>query len=74
MLNYLYLEVAYLGFPIVHNSPMCKDIGYYYEGENIDQMIEHLKTIQVHHHETIEEYKEKAMKHVKKYSIDNYEV
>ena len=74
MLNYIYLEVAYLGFPIVHNSPMCKDIGYYYEGENIDQIIDRLKEIKAHHHERIDVYKERAKQHIWNYSIDNPEV
>jgi hypothetical protein len=29
-LNYLYLDVAWLGWPIIHNAHLCKDIGYYY--------------------------------------------
>jgi len=31
-LNYLYLDLAWMGWPIVHNAPMCKDVGYYYSG------------------------------------------
>lgn len=31
-LNYLYLDLAWMGWPIVHNAHLCKDIGYYYEG------------------------------------------
>ena len=30
-LNYLYLDLAWMGWPIVHNAHLCKDIGYYYE-------------------------------------------
>jgi len=29
-LNYLYLDIAWLGYPIVHNGYMCKDVGYFY--------------------------------------------
>ena len=29
-LNYLYYEVLYGGYPLVHNSPFLKDVGYYY--------------------------------------------
>lgn len=29
-LNYLYLECLYLGIPLIHNSPMIRDAGYYY--------------------------------------------
>ena len=31
-LNYLYLDAAFMGYPVLHNAPMCKDVGYYYEG------------------------------------------
>ncbi len=30
-LNYLYWDVLYLGWPLVHNSKAIKDAGYYYE-------------------------------------------
>jgi hypothetical protein len=29
-LNYLYLDAAWLGYPLVHNSPYMKDLGLYY--------------------------------------------
>lgn len=29
-LNYLYLEALYKGVPLVHNSPLLKDVGFYY--------------------------------------------
>jgi hypothetical protein len=29
-LNYLYWDVLYLGWPLIHNSPEFKDAGYYY--------------------------------------------
>jgi len=30
-LNYLYYDVLYGGYPLVHNSEFLKDVGYYYE-------------------------------------------
>lgn len=30
-LNYAYLDTVYLGYPLIHNAHLCKDIGYYYE-------------------------------------------
>ena len=35
-LNYLYLDLAWMGWPIVHNAHLCKDVGYYYEGFNYE--------------------------------------
>ena len=34
-LNYLYLEALYLGLPLLHNSPMISDYGYFYPDSNI---------------------------------------
>jgi hypothetical protein len=31
-LNYLYYDVLYGGYPLVHNSEFLKDVGYYFEG------------------------------------------
>ena len=28
----MYLDAAFMGYPVLHNAPMCKDVGYYYEG------------------------------------------
>ncbi|QYD71922.1 DUF2827 domain-containing protein [Paraburkholderia edwinii] len=33
--NFVYLDALYGGYPLVHNSPWLKDIGYYYEGSDI---------------------------------------
>jgi hypothetical protein len=33
-LNYLYLDLAWMGWPIIHNAYLCKDVGYFYEEFN----------------------------------------
>ncbi len=46
-LNYYYLDIVYLRYPLIHNAHMCKDIGYYYEGWDFktaeDKLIEAIK-------------------------------
>lgn len=37
-LNYLHLECAWFGIPIIHNSPMLKEIGWYYKEYEIDDI------------------------------------
>jgi len=44
-LNYLYLDAAWLGFPVVHNSPMMKELGWYYSENNVDEATEKIKYI-----------------------------
>ena len=36
-LNYFYLEVCWQGYPLVHNAHLCSDLGYYYEGNDVQQ-------------------------------------
>ena len=44
-LNYLYLDAAWLGYPVVHNSPMMKELGWYYESNDSDTAIKHIEYI-----------------------------
>ena len=43
-LNYLYFDVAWLGWPLVHNAHMVKELGWYYSGffaeDAADRLIE----------------------------------
>ncbi|RYF74096.1 MAG: DUF2827 family protein, partial [Comamonadaceae bacterium] len=34
-LNYFYLEVCWQGFALVHNASLCADLGYFYEGNDV---------------------------------------
>lgn len=42
-LNYLYLEVCWLGYPLVHNASYCRNLGYYYEGFDVDEAARRLR-------------------------------
>ena len=59
-LNYLYYEALYGGFPLVHNSPFLKDVGYYYEGFDIDDGVRALESAVRQHDENLDEYREYA--------------
>ena len=75
-LNYLYLDAAWLGYPIVHNSPMMKDLGWYYPENNATIAVEHLDYI-VKNFDSIEypynKYLEKSRKFALKYTKENPE-
>jgi len=50
-LNYLYWDVLYTGWPLIHNSEAIKDVGYYYEsfnpqagGDVLVEALEHHRT------------------------------
>lgn len=36
-LNYLYLDLAWTGWPIIHNGSLCPDVGYYYSGFDYEE-------------------------------------
>ena len=73
-LNYLYLDAAYLGYPVLHNAPMCKDLGYYYEGSDTVEASKILNHILTEHDKDIDAYNERNDKVLQRYHIDNTDV
>lgn len=48
-LNYIYLEITWQGYPLIHNAHMCSDLGYYYEKNDLENgSSELLKAINTH--------------------------
>lgn len=68
-LNYIFLECFFCGVPLVHNSPLLKDYGYYYPDLNIDKGVQQLEYIIKNHNR--EEYKKKHLPLIQKYSVNN---
>ncbi|WP_162818169.1 DUF2827 family protein [Aquirhabdus parva] len=58
-LNYLYYDVLYGGYPLIHNSPALK-CGYYYESFNTKSGADVLLDVLAHHDQRIEEYKQET--------------
>jgi hypothetical protein len=55
-LNYLYLDLAWLGYPIIHNAELCKDVGYYYNGFNYTEGSEILDFAIKNHDNNLDKY------------------
>jgi hypothetical protein len=70
-LNYLYLDAAYLGYPVLHNAPMCKDLGYYYENSDTVSGAKQLDYILTEHDKNIDAYNERNDKVLMRYYADN---
>jgi hypothetical protein len=70
-LNYLYLDAAFLGYPIIHNASLCKDLGYYYEGSDTITGAKHLDYILTEHDNNLLEYNEKNNLVLQRYHADN---
>lgn len=75
-LNYAYLDASWLGYPVVHNSPLMKDLGWYYPENDSNKAVEHLAYIAEHfdnnEHQN-EEYMNKSRNYAYRYSINNPE-
>lgn len=70
-LNYLYLDTVYGNYPLIHNSEMLKDIGYYYELFNVQQGAQVLKDVILHHDTSLDDYAKRAKKAFARHSIYN---
>ena len=70
-LNYLYLDAAFLGYPVIHNAELCKDLGYYYEGSDTITGAKHLEYILTEHDNNLTEYNERNDKVLQRYHADN---
>lgn len=73
-LNYLYYEALYGGFPLVHNSPFLRDIGYYYDGFNIKEGVEALSRAVYLHNVKSEEYTAAANRFLRSVDPNEHEV
>jgi hypothetical protein len=58
-LNYLYFDLAWMGWPIIHNAYLCKDVGYYYEDFELVKGASVLEDVLNNHDKNIKEYLEK---------------
>lgn len=56
-LNYLYFEVCWQGYALVHNAALCSDLGYYYSGNDLDAGAVALRTAIETHDLTWEGYR-----------------
>lgn len=70
-LNYLYLDAAYLGRPVLHNAPLVRDLGYYYEGSDTRAAAVQLDRILTEHDRNLEEYHARTQAVLRRYSAQN---
>lgn len=73
-LNYLYLDAVFLGYPVIHNAPLCKDLGYYYEGADTKRGAELLNYVLTEHDNNLEEYDVRNDLVLQRYHADNQDL
>lgn len=73
-LNYLYFDLAWMGWPIVHNASLCSDVGYYYPEFNYEEggnkIIEAIRN----HDKNKDEYLERNRRVIDRYLPTNVEL
>lgn len=73
-LNYLYFDLAWMGWPIVHNASLCKDVGYYYEGFNFEMGGQVLSEVLKSHDLNKDEYLTRNRQVIDRYLPSNKEL
>jgi len=73
-LNYLYYEAMYYGWPLVHNSAMIKEHGYYYSDVSISECAEQIKYVHSIHNKQVETMTTKAKTYLETINPLNPEV
>jgi hypothetical protein len=73
-LNYLYFDLAWMGWAIIHNASLCSDIGYYYEGFNFEMGADVLLNVINNHDATADEYLNKNRALIDRYLPTNVEL
>jgi hypothetical protein len=70
-LNYLYFDIAWLGYPIVHNAHLCKDIGYFYNDNNVYEATEQVIYAINNHADNSESYIKENREKIKRFTKHN---
>jgi hypothetical protein len=66
-LNYLYFDLAWMGWPVVHNAHLCKDIGYFYDQFDYDEGGKVLSNVIDNHDMNVGEYISKNREAINRY-------
>jgi len=70
-LNYLYFDLAWMGWPIIHNAYLCKDVGYFYEDFNLLKGASILEDVLDNHDKNAKEYLERNRNAIERFLPTN---
>ncbi|SDE26328.1 DUF2827 domain-containing protein [Paraburkholderia lycopersici] len=73
-LNYFYFDVCWNGYPFVHNAHLCRDLGYYYANNDVDEGARQLVHAIRNHDADLEEYRNRQRRVIASYLSTNTEV
>lgn len=73
-LNYIYYELLYYGYPLIHNSPNLDGCGYYYPEYDLTKCVDNILKAQKHHDKDVEVLKAKAKQYLERVNPLNADV
>lgn len=71
-LNYLYLEVCWQGYPLVHNAALCSDLGYFYRDNNLEEGASRVIEAIDGHDESATWYRERQRQRIARFLPDDH--
>ena len=69
----MWYDLAWMGWPIVHNAHLCKDVGYFYDGFNYEEGGNVLSDV-IENHDKNSEYINRNRLAIDKYLPTNEEL
>ena len=73
-LNYTYLEALYFGIPLIHNSELIKEAGYYYPNYETQTAGRLISLALSSHESNMDSYMKSAKSVINRYSPENPQV
>jgi hypothetical protein len=73
-LNYIYYELLYYGYPLIHNSPQLDGCGYYYPEYDLTKCVTSILTAYKHHDKDVDVLKDKAKQYLERVNPLNTDV
>jgi hypothetical protein len=73
-LNYFYFDVCWQGYALVHNAHLCRDIGYFYAENDVEEGARQLIQAVRHHDEDWEGYRARQRRLIGSYLATNAEL
>lgn len=69
--NYLYLDTLYGGYPLIHNSPLFADVGYYYPDSDVEAGVRQVRLALEEHDLNLGFYQQQAKTKMMSLSPEN---
>jgi hypothetical protein len=70
-LNYLYLEVCWQGYPLIHNAHLVSELGYYYPDNNIEAGAQQLLRAIDRHDDAWEDWRDEQRRLIGRFLADD---